>query len=90
MHRRAFMAILVLGGCSTNPVADVYDWAHPARGVCARANSSPGGVPAAAAGCPAAMNEDQNYRKGLLERFHRSRKPATGMPPNELVPVANP
>lgn len=89
MKRRIAAALLLLAGCSTNPVASVWDRVLPARGVCTRANASPSGVPGQP-GCEAALKEDQNYRKGLLERFRRSSYPPNGVPPATTVPVTNP
>ena len=92
MKRRAAVAFLLLAGCSTNPVANVWDWACPARGVCSRSNASPAGAAGVPAdpGCAKALQENQNYRKGLLERFRRSSYPPNGVPPASAVPAANP
>jgi len=99
--KRAIAALLLgFAGCSTNPVADVWDRVHPARGVCSRSNASPvgaagpGATPASAVpgepGCEAALRENQNYRRGLLERFRRSGYPPNGVPPAAVTPVATP
>jgi hypothetical protein len=93
MKRRIAAVLLMMAGCSTNPIADVCDRISPARGVCSRANSSPVGAPGVPGapvqpGCEAALKENQNYRKGLFERFRRS--PPNGVPPPAVVPAANP
>jgi hypothetical protein len=95
MKRRITVALLLMAGCSTNPIADVCDRFCPARGVCARANSSPVGAPAVPGapgepGCEAALKENQNYRKGFFERFRRSSYPPNGVPPAAAVPAVNP
>jgi hypothetical protein len=96
MNRR-YAAILLLAGCSTNPVADVWDTVLPARNVCSKANSSPVGAPGVAVpgaalppGCEAALRENQNYRRGLLDRFRRTNYPSAGVPPATQVPATNP
>jgi hypothetical protein len=90
MKRRFAMAALLLGGCTTNPAADVCDRFFPAKGVCVRANAPPQGAPGGQPGCPAVFNEDQNYRKGLLERFRRSNHQGSGVPHAASIPVSRP
>jgi hypothetical protein len=98
MKRRIAAALLLMAGCSTNPIADVCDRFCPARGVCSRATSSPVGAPGVAAvpgapaqpGCEAALKENQNYRKGLFERFRRRSAATRGVPPAAVVPAVNP
>jgi hypothetical protein len=90
MKRRFAVAALLLGGCTTNPAADIAERFCPAKGVCVRANAPPSGVPGAQPGCPAALTEDQNYRKGLLERFHRSKHQGSGVPPATQYRFAKP
>jgi hypothetical protein len=90
MKRRFAVAALLLGGCTTNPAADFHDHVFPAKGVCVRANAPPTGVAGGQPGCPAALNEDQNYRKGVLERFRRSNHQGSGVPPAAQTPAAKP
>jgi hypothetical protein len=95
MKRRIAAALLLMAGCSTNPIADVCDRFCPAKGVCSKANFPPSGVSGVPGtpvvpGCEAALKENQNYRKGLFERFRRrSSYPPNGVPPAAAVPVTN-
>ena len=66
------VALLLLGGCTTRPLADAADIFHPARGACSRTSNLAGN--GAAPGCARALREDQNYRPNPLDVFRYSRK----------------
>ena len=78
MRRALLLSPLLFAGCSSQPVADVCDWARPSRNACVRTQVMQPGVIAAPgvvvtgapipAGCERALKEDQGHRPGL---FHR-------------------
>lgn len=88
MMRFVLAMVLLVGGCSTTPTADVCDFFVPARGVCSR-SASPNAA-GLGPGCAAALAEDQNYRPGIFARLRRraNYQPTIGVPPAQQVPAA--